>query len=475
MSLMTDLFRRVPAKTDGLDLSDTPKHLGWIMLAALGIGATIGAGIFAMPGMIAGLAGPAGILSFVITGVVILFVAICYEKFSRLMPNGTSAYSYTYNSIGEIVAWIVSFGLFMEYSFGASAVAIAWSVYLKTACNFHLPDLFWEGPRLVDGHYVPGINIIAIGVTAVITLVLIYGGVSKSAKLNLMLVILKVALLIMFLAVGIPHINPANWQPFMPMGIHGVLQGAAVAVFPFVGFDALYTFARESKSQKDTKLGTFFCIALVSLLYVTVMATATGLAPCFVDGHKNELFVGSEAAAPLAKLLAANGEAWTAQFIAGGAVLGIFNVLLVLCMGGPRIFRNMAEDGLLPPIFKKVKNGNPTYGILLNGVLVAGFAGFMEFSGITHMMVLGTLVAFSFVCIGAMRLKAVSPLVAIPGLVGCVTLACNLEHNVLIAYGITCPIGLLIYFFYGYKHSKLARAEAALAKAPEPETKLEQV
>ncbi len=253
-------------------------------------------------------------------------------------------------------------------------------------------------------------------------------------------------------------------------GIRRAHHGAAVAVFPFVGFDALYTFARESKSQKDTKLGTFVCIALVSLLYVTVMATATGLAPCFIDGHKNELFVGSEAAAPLAKLLAANGEAWTAQFIAGGAVLGIFNVLLVLCMGGPRIFRNMAEDGLLPPIFQKVKNGNPTYGILLNGILVAGFAGFMEFSGITHMMVLGTLVAFSFVCIGALRLKAVHPLIGLAGLVGCVTLACNLEHNVLIAYGITCPLGLLIYWAYGYKHSKLARARGALQAAPEPET-----
>ncbi len=472
MSLMTDLFRRVPSQADGLDLSDTPKHLGWIMLAALGIGATIGAGIFAMPGIIAGKAGPAGILSFVITGVIILFVAICYEKFSRLMPNGTSAYSYTYHSMGELIAWIVSFGLFMEYSFGASAVAIAWSVYLQTACKFKV-DPFWAGPRMVDGHYEFGVNVIAIGVIIVITAILIYGGVSKSAKLNLMLVILKIALLVMFLAVGIPHVNPANWQPFMPMGIQGVLQGAAVAVFPFVGFDALYTFARESKSQKDTKMGTFICIALVSLLYVTVMAVATGLAPCFIDGHKNELFVGSEAAAPLAKLLASVGEDWTATFIAGGAVLGIFNVLLVLCMGGPRIFRNMAEDGLLPPLFTKVKNGSPTYGILLNGVLVAGFAGFMEFGEIAHMMVLGTLVAFTFVCIGAMRLKAVSPLVALPGLIGCVVLACNLEPTVLKAYAITCPLGLLIYFAYGYKHSRLNQKNIPISMAPEPESKLE--
>ncbi len=479
MSLGTELFRRVPANPEGLDTSDTPKHLGWLMLTGLGIGATIGAGIFAMPGIIAGKAGPAGVLSFLITGLIILIVAICYEKFSREMPHGVSAYSYVYTSIGELVAWVVAFGLFMEYSFGAAAVAIAWSVYLKTAIGFDLGP-FWSGPRMVPDvatagqavgevakHYEFGINIVAIAVVFVITLVLTFGGVSKSAKLNFALVILKMTLLVVFLAAGIPHVNTSYWTPFFPMGFEGVLKGAAVAVFPYVGFDALYTFARESKSQQDTRRGTFLCVGIVAFLYVTVMAVATGLAPCFIPdpAHpgqvmQNSLFVGSEAAAPLAKLLEHAGETWCSKLIAYGAVLGIFNVLLVLCMGGPRIFRNMSEDGLLPGIFKKSHKGNPTFGVILNGVLVAAFAGFMEFGEIADMMVLGTLVAFVFVCVGAWRMKLVNSVLAWMGVIGCTVLAANLSQMVLVAYAITCPIGLVIYALYGFKHSNLHRAKA---------------
>jgi APA family basic amino acid/polyamine antiporter len=429
------------------------------MLAALGIGATIGAGIFAMPGIIAGKAGPAGILSFLLTGLVIMLIAFCYEKFSIRVPHGVSAYSYVYHSIGELVAWVVAFGLFLEYSFGASAVSIAWGEYLKNAIGFSMP-VFLSGPTIDDhGVFHFGINVIAIAVIAVVSTVLIFGGVKKSAKLNFALVVLKLTLLVTFLAVGIPHINPANWFPFMPHGFEGVLKGAATAVFPFVGFDALYTFARESKSLKDTRWATYWCVGIVAFLYVTVMAVATGLAPCSIDGHPNELFVGSEAAAPLAKLLTAAGEGWTAKFISFGAVLGIFNVLLVFCMGGPRIFLNMAEDGLLPPIFKKMNNGNPTVGIILNGVVVAAIAGFVPFGKIADMMVLGTLVAFIFVCIGALKLKLVNPLIAIAGGIGCTILAFNLEPEVLKVYSVTLPVGLVIYFLYGYKHSKLRKAK----------------
>ncbi len=189
MQVLTSLLRKTSAEMqEGLD--DTPKHLGWVMLSALGIGATIGAGIFAMPGMIARKAGPAGVLSFVITGIVILMVAICYERFSRLVKNGVSAYSYVYHSIGELFAWIVAFGLFLEYSFGSSAVAIAWAEYLKRALGFTLPA-FWSGPTFVDGHYQFGINIIAIAVIILVTTILIFGGVKKSTLLNFFLVCLK--------------------------------------------------------------------------------------------------------------------------------------------------------------------------------------------------------------------------------------------------------------------------------------------
>lgn len=464
MSALSSLMRRTPAELQGV-VHDTPKHLGWVMLTALGIGATIGAGIFAMPGMIARKAGPAGILSFVITGLVILMVAVCYERFSRVMRHGVSAYSYVYHSIGEIFAWVVAFGLFLEYSFGSSAVSIAWAEYLKKAAGFSLPP-FWTGPSMVDGQYHFGINIIAVGVITLVSLILILGGIKKSAMLNLMLVSLKLFLLVTFLVAGVRHINPANWTPFAPTGLKGILEGAALAVFPYVGFDALYTFCRESRSPKDTKAATYWCVGIVAFLYVTVMAVATGLAPAFINGLPNPRFAGSEAAAPLAVLLCDAGETWTGKLIALGAVLGIFNVLLVLCMGGPRIFRNMSEDGLLPPVFQKSNLGNPTIGIILNGVIVALTAGLVPFGEIADMMVLGTLVAFIFVCIGAFRLKLVHPLISIGGGLGCAILATNLSPLVLQVYAVTCPLGLLIYFAYGRNHSKLGLAARENREAP---------
>lgn len=460
---MTTLLRRAPA-APATDDGDKNKHLGWLMLTALGIGATIGAGIFVMPGRIAAMAGPAGLLSFAITGAVFLFVGICYERFSRVVPQGVSAYSYVYHSIGEIFAWVVAFGLFLEYSFGASAVAIGWSVYLKRVFEgLHGLPAFWQGSTLDATGFHFGINIIALVAVTAVTAICIAGGVQKSAKLNFLLVCLKCTLLIIFMCAGVMHVNPANWQPFMPKGWEGVLKGAAIAVFPYVGFDALYTFARESKSVRDTRTATYWCIGLVAVLYVVVMAIATGMAPVFPNGAEaapNPLFIGTEASAPLANLMVAAGETWAGKLIAAGAVIGIFNVLLVLSMGGPRIFRNMAEDGLLPPIFAKVNNGNPTFGLLVNGVIVGLVAGFVPFDQVSDIMVLGTLVAFVFVCLGALRLKLVHPLVALAGAIGCATLAFFLDALVWQVYAVTCPVGLLFYFSYGRKHSKLNRASA---------------
>jgi APA family basic amino acid/polyamine antiporter len=471
---MTSLLRRTPPH-DETAIDNTPKHLGWLMLTALGIGATIGAGIFVMPGRIAEKAGPAGILSFVITGAVFLFVGICYERFARKCPSGVSAYSYVYHSIGELFAWVVAFGLFLEYSFGASAVAIGWSQYLKKALDYHLPS-WMMGPQLdAQNHMTFGVNVVALAVVAVVTMILIFGGVTKSAKLNFVLVCLKTGLLALFMIAGIQHMNPSLWHPFMPKGWAGVMQGAAIAVFPYVGFDALYTFARESKSVRDTRLSTYLCIGLVAFLYVTVMAIATSLAPVFPEGGGgavNPLFKGTEASAPLASLLMAAGENWAGKLIAAGAVIGIFNVLLVLSMGGPRIFRNMAEDGLLPGIFARTHNGNPTVGVILNGIVVGSMAGFVPFETVTDIMVLGTLVAFIFVCVGALRMKLVNPIVPIIGAIGCAALAFNLEPLVLKVYCVTCPIGLLIYFAYGFWHSKLRANPAANVALEEQKTAL---
>ncbi len=454
--MITTLLRKTPAISTDSDITQTPKHLGWLMLTALGMGATIGAGIFAMPGMIARKAGPAGIFSFLLTGMVIMCVGVAYEKFALKVPSGTSAYSYVYHSIGEIFAWIIALGLFFSYSFGASAVSIAWCEYLKNAINLQLPS-FWNGSTFENGQFHFGVNIIAISVITMVTTILVAGGVNKSAKLNFALVCLKLILLSIFLIAGFQHINPGNWTPFAPKGLDGILKGAALAVFPYVGFDALYTFAREAKSTRDTQIATYLCIGLVAMLYVIVMLVATGLAPCFINGLENKLFVGSEAAAPLANLLSAVGETWCAKFIAFGAVLGIFNVLLVLCMGAPRIFRSMAEDGLLPAVFLKSKAGNPVVGIILNGIMVSCVAGFVPFGQIADLMVLGTLVAFMFVSIGALKIKIINPIIGLLGALGCLTLIFSLDPIVLKSYAVILPIGIVIYLAYGRKHSKLAK------------------
>lgn len=464
--MLTSLLRRSPAQPEGYADQDTPKHLGWLMLTALGIGATIGAGIFVMPGRIAEKAGPAGILSFVITGFVFLFVGICYERFARKVPAGVSAYSYVYHSIGEVVAWVVAFSLFLEYSFGASAVAIGWTANLKKGFP-DVPTWLIQGSTIdAQGHFTLGCNIIAIVLVAVVTAICVLGGVTKSAKLNFLLVCLKCGLLLVFMFAGLKHMQPQLWQPFMPKGWTGILEGAAIAVFPYVGFDALYTFARESKSLKDTRISTYVCISVVALLYAVVMAIATALAPVFIDGTINPLFKGTEAAAPLAMLLGSVGEGWASKLIAYGAVIGIFNVLLVLSMGGPRIFRNMAEDGLLPPIFARTNHGSPTFGLLVNGVIVGLTAGFVPFESVTDIMVLGTLLAFIFVCIGAIRLNIVNPVIGVLGAVGCALLSAFLDPLVWKVFCITCPIGLVIYFTYGYKHSKLAAGPAGTQPAP---------
>lgn len=573
------LLRRISAEPPAAVEAES-KHFDYITLTLLGIGATIGAGIFVMPGMIAALAGPAGIVSFVIVGLYFCAVGNKYEKFSRVLPHGVSAYSYTYFSVGELPAWIVAWGLFVEYFFGVAAVAIGFSSYLSTAAGYTLPA-WLSGPS--PHHF--GINVVAMACVGVITLILLLSSVKTSALINSVLVTLKVSILLTFLVAGsfdlnpyagalagalvvvvvalafmeklagpycvaravsinihggrsvilsylqewltdlvrglvflssrmnafayvykgqllvsfiaalalavtadvVTHsgfiiervlLNPLNWVPFAPMGHAGILAGAALAVFPYVGFDAQFGFARESKSHRDTKIATYLCVGSVAFIYILVMVVMTGLAPAFIadsSGHLtvNPLFHGDESAAPLANLMIAVGKTWTAKFISVCAVLGLFNVILVLCKAAPRVFRNMAEDGLLPACFEKTKNGNPVIGVAVNGVICMLLAGFVPFRDISEMMVLGTLVAFMFVGLGSLRLEpevaaganrrlafALSYFASFVVVGGSITLMLYLNPLVLKLYSITCPIGLVFYFAYGFRHSKLARAQS---------------
>jgi APA family basic amino acid/polyamine antiporter len=437
-------------------------HFGWVALTALGIGAIIGAGIFSMPGTIAAIAGPAGILSFAITGVLMLAVARCYHAFSERLPNGVSAYSYVYHSLGEIFAVVVGVGLFVEYFFGTSAVAQAWSEYLFVATGFKLPA-FWQGPTvLADGSIQFGINIVAVAVVAVITAILVMGGIKKSAWLNTVLVLLKMTLLATFVVVGLKHFHLNNLFPFMPFGISGVLAGAALAVFPYVGFDQLYSFVLESKREKDTSIATYLSVLLSGALYICVMLVMVGAVAPLVPNAAgtlgaNPLYAGSEAAAALAKVLTSVGEGTTAQFIGIAAVIGLFNVLLVGCMAAPRVFKNMAEDGLIPSVFARTHNGNPIVGTVITGTICAILAGVVPFEKLAHMMVLGTLVAFVAVGIGAKKEKLIGWFTAILTVVGCGLLITKLDPLVFWIYPVTLAVALVVYLVYGYRNSKLGQ------------------
>ncbi|RTL34615.1 MAG: amino acid permease [Candidatus Melainabacteria bacterium] len=462
---MNDLFSRLTAtlphqvSNAGSEFIHQERHLGWLLLALLGIGATIGAGIFVMPGRIASLAGPAGIISIAVTSIYFCAVGNRYERFSSFLPTGVSAYSYSYHTLGELVAWVVGWGLFIEYFMGTAAVAIGFSEYLRTAFTFGLPE-FWTGWSK-SGRF--GIDIIAVACILTVTTLLVVAGTRKPAWINAVMVVLKLALLTLFIGAGATSVDSENWRPFLPVGWSGVMQGAALFVFPFVGFDALYTFARESKSLRDTKIATFVCVIGVAVLYLLVFLVLTGLAPSFSASATgvmipNSLFSGDESAAPLAKVLIASGHGFVARMIAIGAVIGLFNVVFVMIQGAPRIFRNMAEDGMLPQKFEDLK-----FGIIVTGVICAIFAAVVPFAEISEMMVLGTLVAFLAVGLGSLRLPGstwVDYLSAFVVATCSVVLIFYLNPMVRQVYLVSCPLGLLIYFSYGYRHSRLRNESA---------------
>lgn len=460
---MNELFYRLTATIPthagnaGAGGNQPERHLGWLMLALLGIGATIGAGIFVMPGRIASLAGPAGIISIAVTSAYFCAVGNRYERFSTVMPDGVSAYSYSYHTLGELIAWVVGWGLFIEYFMGTAAVAIGFSEYLRTAVNFGLSE-FWTGWSKI-GHF--GIDILAVACIAAVSALLITAGTRKPAWINAIMVTMKLALLALFVGAGVTSVASENWHPFLPVGWDGVMQGAALFVFPFVGFDALYTFARESQSLRDTKIATFVCVLGVAVLYLLVFLVLTGLAPSFTTNSTgvmapNPLFSGDESAAPLAKVLIASGHTFVARLIAIGAVIGLFNVVFVMIQGAPRIFRNMAEDGILPPKFAELN-----FGIIVTGSICAIFAGAVPFAEISEMMVLGTLVAFLAVGVGSLRLPDstwVDYFSAFVVSVCSIALIFYLNSMVRQVYLISCPLGLLIYFAYGFHHSRLSKS-----------------
>ena len=489
-------------------------------LTCLGIGAIIGSGIFALTGtaaageaaqtsagnlttpvinflqswlshapMVLGRpgAGPAVVLSFVIAAVACGFAALCYAELAAMIPVSGSAYTYSYATLGELVAWIIGWDLILEYAVGNMAVAVAWSGYLVQLCASMLDVRFplWlvtdyrtatevvakGGDALLDfssttlpviGGHAVALNVPAFGIVAAVTVLLVYG-IRESAKANSIVVVLKVAVVVFFIAFGAFLVNPAHWHPFMPSGFSGVMSGAAIVFFAFIGFDAVSTTAEETRNpQRDLPIGMMASLIVCTVLYVLMSAVLTGV-------KHYTAYLGDSAAVATAF----SGRPWAQALVSAGALAGMTSVLLVFQLGQPRIFMAMARDGLLPAYFAKIhpRYRTPHVTTIWTGVVVGVVAMFTDIGALADLTNIGTLFAFALVCMGVIILRRTHatrprpfrvplvPLVPLLGVFFCFILMLSLPLLTWIRFFIWLAIGLLIYFFYGVSHSRLGRGE----------------
>lgn len=446
-------------------------------LVLLGIGAVIGAGIFVLTGHAAAAhAGPAIVLSFVLAGIACGLAGLCYAEFSAMLPVSGSAYSYSYATLGEFVAWFIGWNLVLEYLFAASTVAVGWSGYLNSflgTLGIALPAALASAPlNVVDGSFVftgAILNLPAVFIIAAIS-GLCYVGITQSAFVNSIIVAIKVTVIVMFVAFSIQYINPENWVPFIPenegpgkFGFDGIVRGAAVVFFAYIGFDAVSTAAGEAKNpQRDMPIGILGSLAICTVIYIIVAGVLTGLLPYSQLSTPKPVATALEAYPALA---------WLKHIVEIGAIAGLSSVILVMLMGQPRIFYSMAQDGLLPKFFGKVhpKYQTPYVGTVIVGVFAALLAGFLPIGLLGELVSMGTLLAFATVCIGVLILRRTRPDLARPFRVPLAIVVCPLgaaaclylfwqpfaEHWRLM--GSWTVLGMVIYFAYGYRNSKLRK------------------
>lgn len=452
-------------------------------LVALGIGAIIGTGIFVLTGTAAANhAGPALTISFIVSGLGCLFAGLCYSEFASMLPISGSAYSYAYATLGEFLAWIIGWDLILEYLFGASTVAVGWSGYMVSfleGFGIHLPTALTSAPLVHDasGWHTTGaiINLPAVLIVAVMT-VLLVRGIRESARFNNIIVLVKLAVILLFIFFGMWYVDTANWFPYIPervtdaatgagrFGWQGILAGAGVIFFAYIGFDAVSTAAQEAKNpQRDMPKGILYSLLVCTILYVIVAAVMTGIVP----------YEQLNVAAPIALAIDSTGGAlsWLAPWIKVGAIAGLSSVILVMLMGQPRIFFSMSRDGLLPPVFSKVhhKFHTPHVTTILTGSVAAIIAGLFPIGLLGELVSIGTLLAFVIVCLGIIVLRRTRPemhrpfrtpmvpLVPILGAVICLVQMAFLPWDTWMRLILWMAIGVLIYFGYGRKHSKLTQ------------------
>ncbi|CRK81944.1 amino acid permease [Neobacillus massiliamazoniensis] len=436
------------------------KELGAFDLSMLGIGAIIGTGIFVLTGVAAAEhAGPALIISFILSGLACVFAALCYAEFASTVPVSGSAYTYSYATFGELLAWILGWDLILEYGFASSAVASGWSGYfqgLLAGFGIHFPKAITSAYDPAHGTFV---DVPAILIVFLITFLLTQG-VKKSARLNSIMVTIKLAVVLLFIGVGVWYVKPVNWSPFMPFGFSGVTAGAATVFFAYIGFDAVSTAAEEVRNpQKNMPIGIIASLLVCTVLYIAVSAILTGIVPYQKLDVKN----------PVAFALTYIHQDWVAGFISLGAIIGITTVLLVMIYGQTRLFYAISRDGLLPKFLSKIdkKKQTPLINSWITALLVSIFSGFIPLGKLAELTNLGTLFAFMTVAIGILYLRKNKqvpktgfrvpfvPYIPILAFVFCGYLAIQLPKVTWIAFAVWLVVGLFVYFGYGRKHSNL--------------------
>ncbi|CEG55519.1 amino acid permease [Legionella fallonii] len=453
-----DFFR----KKDIADSFDSESHLAKCLtvldLTFLGVGAIIGAGIFILTGIVAATyAGPAVIFSYVVAGIACAFAALSYAELAASIGGCGSAYGYAYAGFGELIAWIVGWDLILEYAISVSAVSVGWSGYANDfllSMKIHVPNYFLHGP--LDGGVV---NLLAFAIIIALTTLLIMG-VKSSTRFNNVIVMIKLFVVFLFIAIASTEIRIENWSPFMPFGWSGVIKGASLIFFAYIGFDAISTAAEEAiNPQRDLPRGILSSLIICTILYITVAGLLTAIA------YYPTLNVSS----PISHSLLALGYRTAAGLIGVGAIAGLTTVMLVMFYGLTRVFLAMARDGLLPKIFSRTNEHTktPIRIILLCGVLMASLSAMVPISDLAELVNIGTLFAFIIVCSGVLYLRYVRPemhrpfktpgmpFVPILGILSCVYLIAHLPWVTLVRFVIWMLIGFMIYFSFSREHSKL--------------------